>query len=142
MQLDRRSYRGACHCGNVGLVLDSAKSPPELGLRTDSCSFCAKHHSMYTSDPAGSVRITVGDAARLTRYRFGTRTADFLICASCGVFVAACMPEPSLAVINVHVLDARAEFLALPLQVADLDREPLAQRLARRAARWTPLMIA
>ena len=136
----RHAYPGACHCGNITVAFASDRTPGELGLRTDTCSFCAKHHSMYTSDPAGEVTFRFRDAAAVERYRFGTRTADFLVCRTCGVFVAACMTEPPIAVINVHVLEARAAFLALPLQVADLDGETLDQRLARRRARWTPVV--
>jgi hypothetical protein len=136
----RHSYSGACHCGNLSVRLDSDKTPFELGLRTDTCSFCAKHHALYTSDPGGALTIAAGDDSRVERYRFGTKTAEFLICRTCGVFVAAYMAEPPLAVVNVNVLDERAAFLANPLQVADLDGETLADRLARRRARWTPVV--
>jgi hypothetical protein len=137
----RHTYEGACHCGNLKLCLTSDRAPLELGARADGCSFCARHRAVYTSDPAGSLFLEVGDEALLSRYRFGTRTADFLVCRSCGVFVAAHMPEPSLAVVNVNVLEARADFLAMlsPQAVADLDQESLADRLARRRARWTPV---
>lgn len=135
----RYVYPGSCHCGNLTLRLESDRAPEELGLRADTCSFCARHHGRYTSDPAGELHLDARDEALLSRYRFGTRTADFLICRACGVFVAAYMPEPPLAVVNVHALDARGDFLALPLVVADLDGEALEARLARRRARWTPV---
>jgi hypothetical protein len=135
----RYQYPGACHCGNIELRLESDKTPAELGSRADNCSFCAKHRPLYTSDPAGEVHIELRDANLVARYRFGTKTADFLVCKACGVFVAAYMPEPSLAVVNVNVLDeARAAFLANPVQMAAPDRESLEQRLARRRAKWTP----
>ena len=133
-------YPGACHCKNIEIRLESDKTARELGLRTDSCSFCNKHHALYTSDPTGALRITVREADLVVRYRFGTKTADFLLCKACGVFVAAYMPEAALAVINVNVLEARDAFLANELHVADLDAETLEQRLARRKARWTPVL--
>jgi len=135
----RYIYPGGCHCHNVAIRLHSDKTPSELPLRSDSCSFCNKHRAVYTSDPRGEVFVEIGDANLLTRYRFGTRTADFLICKACGVFVAAYMPEPSLAVVNANVLDARTDFLANDLGVVDLDGESLDARLARRRARWTPV---
>ena len=135
----RHVYPGSCHCGNVTVRLESERTPAELGLRADNCSFCVRHHGRYTSDPAGELHLAVRDEALLSRYRFGTRTAEFLICRECGVFVAAYMPEPPVGVVNVHALDARADFLACPLQVADLDHESLEARLARRRARWTPV---
>jgi hypothetical protein len=63
-----------------------------------------------------------------------------LLCKACGVFVAATMSEPPLAVINVNALDAHEAFLENSLQVAILDAEPLEQRLSRRKARWTPVL--
>ena len=135
----RYSYPGSCHCHNIGIRLESDQLASELPLRTDTCSFCNKHHAIYTSDAEGEVHLTARDASLVERYRFGTKTADFLICRSCGVFVAAIMPEPSLAVVNVNVLEARAAFLDNELKVADLDAESLQERLARRRARWTPL---
>ena len=135
----RHSYLGACHCGNLEVRFESDKTPPELGLRADGCSFCAKHHALYTSDPGGELHLVVRDARLLERYRFGTKTADFLLCKRCGIFVAAYMPEAAVAVVNVNVLDARAAFLASPPQVLDVDGEAVAQRVARRMARWTPM---
>jgi hypothetical protein len=135
----RLTYAGACHCRNVELRLETDKAPAELGVRRDTCSFCNKHQALYTSDPAGELHLAVRDATCLARYRFGTKTADFLVCSACGVFVAAYMPAPGVAVINVQSLDARAEFLAVPLYVADLDAESLERRLARRRAKWTPV---
>ena len=133
----RHTYPGACHCRNVEIRLESDKTPSELPLRTDTCSFCNKHRAVYTSDPEGEAHLVVRDGSSMERYRFGTKTADFLICKSCGVFVAAYMPEPPLAVINVNALDARDAFLKNELVVTNLDAETLEQRLARRRARWT-----
>ena len=136
----RYTYPGSCHCRNIEIRLESDKTAPELGLRTDTCSFCNKHHALYTSDPHGALYIAVREADLVERYRFGTKTADFLLCQACGVFLAAYMPEHALAVINVNALEARAAFLANELQVANLDAETLEQRLARRKARWTPVL--
>ncbi len=134
-----REYGGRCHCGGIEVRLSSKLSPAELGTRTDTCSFCAKHGSLYTSDPGGQLTIAIADPTRVERYRFGTKTADFLICRTCGVFVAACMEDR--AVLNINVLAERAAFLANPIKVADLDGESLEDRLARRRRRWTPLLL-
>ncbi len=135
----RYAYPGACHCRNLEIRLESDKTPLELGVRTDTCSFCAKHRALYTSDPGGEIHIAARDAALVQRYRFGTKTADFLLCTACGVFVAPYMPDVALAVVNVNVLDARAEFLVNAVHVVDLDAETMEQRIARRRARWTPV---
>jgi hypothetical protein len=135
----RYMYPGSCHCRNIEIRLESDKTARELGLRTDTCSFCNKHHARYTSDPQGALQFAIHDADLVTRYRFGTKTADFLICKTCGIFLVAYMPEAALAVINVNALDARDDFLANELHVADFDAETVEQRLARRKARWTPV---
>ena len=133
----RYTYSGACHCRNIEIRLESDRVPSELPLRTDTCSFCNKHHAIYTSDPEGEAHLAVRDGTLIERYRFGTKTADFLICKSCGVFIAAYMPAPPLAVINVNALDARDAFLKNELIVASFDGEAPEQRLTRRRARWT-----
>src|SRR3978361_1162796 len=108
----RYASPGACPCGNLEVRLESDKTPAELGVRRDTCSFCTKHHAVYTSDPGGEVHLTCREVSLVERYRFGTRTAEFLLCKACGVFVAAVMSEPAVAVVNVNVLDAGAAFLA------------------------------
>jgi len=133
------TYPGACHCRNVEVRLESDKTPLELGVRTDTCSFCTKHQALYTSDPGGQLQVAVRDAHLVERYRFGTKTADFLLCKVCGVLAAVHVPEPPLAVVNVNVLEERAAFLANPIQVADFDNESLQQRISRRRQRWTPV---
>jgi len=135
----RYAYSGACHCRNLEVRLDSDKTPDELGVRRDTCSFCTKHHAVYTSDPGGEVHLTCREESLVERYRFGTRTAEFLLCRACGVFVAATMAGPVVAVVNVNVLEGCAAFLAHPISVLDVGDESVEQRLARRRARWTPV---
>jgi hypothetical protein len=120
--------------------LESDRTPLELGLRADNCSFCVRHQAIFTSDPGGQLTITVRDPNFVARYRFGTRTADFVLCRACGVFVAAMMDEPPIAVVNVNVLDARTDFLKGELKVGSFDGESVEERLVRRKARWTPVV--
>lgn len=75
---------GTC-AGPCGLVSS------ELPARACQCGFCRKHDSLYTSDPQGQMRFTVQDRAAIIRYRFASKTADFLICRRCGVYVGAQM---------------------------------------------------
>ena len=132
-------YSGGCHCGNLTVRFETRRSPEELGVRRDTCSFCQKHQVRSTSDPAGTLHVAAADPSLVERYRFGTRTADFLICRRCGVYVAAVMPDALIGVVNASVFHEHAAFLALPLKVADLDGETLDERLARRKSRWTPI---
>lgn len=133
---------GACHCGALTIQLDTARAPSELPVRICGCSFCRKHRPRYTSDPAGRVAIRAARAAELSRYRFGLRLADFLICRTCGVFVAAYEPgTPGRAVINLDVLSRALELTGAPTQFTAYDSEDVASRTARRARSWTPATL-
>ncbi len=133
-------YAGACHCGALKLDFHSEKSPAELGARTCQCSFCEAHGASWTSDPEGNVDITL--TGPVSRYRFGTKTADFLVCANCGVVPAVVSEiEGQLrGVIRVNCLEESAAFLAQAAPI-DLDEEILDSRLDRRAKGWTPAAI-
>jgi hypothetical protein len=131
---------GACHCGAITIELDTALEPRELPVRQCGCSFCVKHRPRYTSDPNGRVTIRLADAS-VSRYRFGLRLADFLICRTCGVFVAAYEPA-GRAVINLDVLSRASEFSATPTTFTAYDSEDAAARTARRAKNWTPATLA
>lgn len=133
--------QGACHCGGITIQLDTEKQPGELPVRLCGCSFCAKHRPRYTSDPAGRATIHFADPANVSRYRFGLRLADFLVCKTCGVFVAAYEPA-GRAVINLDVLVGADDFTAEPTRFTAYDTEDVATRSARRAKNWTPAVIA
>lgn len=133
---------GSCHCGAVTVRLETAKAPAELPVRVCGCTFCAKHRPRYTSDPGGRLIVSAAREADLLRYRFGLALADFLICARCGVFVAAVEPGPEgRGVLNLEVL-ARAGELSQPeTRFEAYDSEDAATRGARRAKAWTPARI-
>ena len=112
----------------------------QLPLRACQCSFCRHHGALSTSDSQGALRFELRDASRLIRYRFGLKTADFLICGTCGVYVGATLEDggKSWAIINANTLDEVASLTqdAAPM---DYDGEDAARRMARRKARWTPI---
>src|SRR5689334_8173263 len=91
-------YRGACHCGAVSATYET-NAP--VRLRHDGCSFCASRGVKSASDANGTLTLT--STHQLTRYRFGHKTADFLICPVCGAYVATYMEGPNgpVGVINV-----------------------------------------
>jgi len=133
-------FQGGCHCGLIQLTYRTALEPAVWPLRHDGCSFCIKHGVVATSDPAGDVGFEFRDATRVRRYRFGTRSADFLICDTCGVFVAAITTTPagSRAVINARTfIDVPLDFNRVTL--ASLDGESIEARRARRLRNWTPV---
>jgi len=138
-----RRFEGGCHCGNIAVVLETRRRPDELELRACQCSFCRGHGARSTSDPGGHARITVCDGARLCRYRFGLRTADFFVCRECGGYAAAVMTEAggSFAVLNVNLFRDSAGF-AHPATPMNYDAESEAERRTRRRRRWTPAEVA
>lgn len=130
---------GACHCGALTVELATDRAPADLPVRTCGCTFCTKHRPRYTADPAG--HVTIRGSAAANPYRFGLRLADFLICRTCGVFVAAYEPA-GRAVVNIEALARAAELTAPVLALTIYDTEDVAARTARRAANWTPATLA
>jgi hypothetical protein len=133
-------YPGGCHCGVLKLIYRTEMDPARWPLRTDGCSFCRRHGVVATSDPAGEVSFEFGDPARIRRYRFGQKTAEFLVCGECGVFVAAITDTAggACAVINVRVLEGLQLNLG-GVTAVDFEDESPAQRMERRARNWTPV---
>jgi hypothetical protein len=133
-------YRGGCHCGVIKVVYRTEMDPARWPLRHDGCSFCRRHGVVATSDPAGEVAIENEDESKIRRYRFAQRSAEFLICGECGVFVAALTETVAgpRAVINARALDGLALNFSAVIE-ARFDDETPAQRAARRARNWTPV---
>ncbi|MBK8542163.1 MAG: aldehyde-activating protein [Caulobacteraceae bacterium] len=112
-------YRGACHCGAVHAEYETDQP---VRLRQDGCGFCSSRGVKSASDPEGRLQLTA--SKRLTRYRFGHKTADFLICPACGTYVATHMESPNL-----------------PATLTLLEGETTEERLQRRISRWTPMTL-
>ena len=133
---------GSCHCGDVSLAFETGKEPGEFTVRTCQCSFCRKHGARAVADPEGqlTVSLTREDAAR--RYQFDAKTADFVVCRTCGAYVCAILEADGAAysTININVLDGRAEFPDDELPVT-YDTEAVGQRIERRIATWTPTKV-
>jgi len=128
---------GRCHCGNIAFVLDWTPEPDEIPARACTCTFCRKHGGVWTSCPTGSLRVEVTDPARVSRYAFGTKTAEFHVCAGCGVVpVATSRIEGRLhAVVNVNAFETAVEPL-LRRASTDFEGEDETARLERRRRRW------
>jgi len=131
---------GGCHCGNLSYVFETNTSLDVLGLRACMCSFCRAHGARNTSDPRGAMKIDVRAADRLVRYRFGLRTADFLLCADCGVYIGALLPAGRRGWFTVNVNTLREPPpLDFPIVPHNFDSEDTQGRIDRRKARWTPV---
>ena len=133
---------GGCHCGNLRVRLRLTQAPADVRLRACGCSFCRAHNTRTTSDPQGSVDISADNWSLVQSYRFGTGTAEYVICRNCGVYIGALGETETgiRAVINITCLDDREQFTREPVPV-DHDGEASGDRLARRAANWTPATV-
>lgn len=129
--------RGCCHCRNIAFQLDWTPEPSTIPARACTCAFCRMHGGVWTACPTGSLRVTVKDAALVTRYAFETKTAEFHVCARCGVvpLATSTINERVYAVINVNTFHG-VEAAMLALSTVTFDGESVPDRLARRTRNW------
>jgi len=110
-------------------------------VRKCTCSFCKQQKThIHASDPDGTVKYEFTKPEHVSRYRFGTQTADFLTCSNCGSYMGAVMSTENgtFAVLNVEHM---VENLALPTPAeVSFEGETVEARLARRNAGWTPVI--
>jgi hypothetical protein len=134
------SYAGACHCGALTFTYETALPRASWPVRTCQCSFCRLHSALTSSDPAGTLSFHASNLADLQRYRFGARSADFLICRRCGAYLGATIRAGASGhgLVNLRALRPIPDDLCTPVPM-NYDGESPAQRTARRESRWTPL---
>ena len=130
---------GSCHCGNISFELRWEPEPVEIPARACTCSFCTKHGGVWTSCPTGKLAVSVVDPANVSRYAFGTGTAQFHICARCGVVpvVTSEIDGNTYAVVSVNAFRG-VDRSRLRLASATFDAEDEESRLARRKRNWIP----
>ncbi len=131
-------YDGQCHCGKVKASFDTQKPPQQLGVRACQCDFCRRHGARNISDPDGRAVIDAS-ADDIVRYRFSLKTADFLICRHCGVYIAAIIGEGDNIRSTINVAGMRMmEFLGLEEAPMEYGAESVDVRVGRRFEKWTP----
>jgi hypothetical protein len=128
---------GRCHCGNIAFTLDWKTDPAQIPARACTCTFCTKHGGTWTSCPTGSLKVTVQKPEQVSRYAFGTSTADFHICTCCGVVpvVTSLIDGNLYAVVNVNTFE-NVDATLLSRSSSTLDEETGAERLDRRKRNW------
>lgn len=135
--------KGGCHCGNISVLFKTSVAPEDASPRACQCSFCRKHNTAAVSDNAGELTIDVKEGSKLSRYQFGFKTCDFLVCRECGVYVAAFVGEPDdskgYATLMSVCLDERARYPAP--SPSDYGSEDAEGRRARRRKVWTPTSL-
>ena len=130
--------RGNCHCQTLSFELRTQRLLTEVQARACDCSFCRKHGAKNWSDPEGEVIIQIRTERQVQRYRFGLRTADFLICPICGVYLGAVLSDIDgmWSTVNLRLTD-----LDVREQPASYGSENTSLRVARRKRAWTPTKI-
>jgi hypothetical protein len=130
---------GRCHCGNIAFQLDWEPDPAEIQARACSCSFCIKHGGVWTSNPNASLAVQVKDPSLVSKYAFGTRTAEFHVCSRCGIVpvVTSRIDGQLFAVVSVNAFEGVDPSL-LRRGPADFAGEGEESRLARRKSNWIP----
>jgi hypothetical protein len=129
--------QGSCHCGNISFALDWEPSPTAIPARACTCTFCVKHGGVWTSYPKGTLRVTVQQPSRVSRYAFGTKTAEFHICSACGVVpvVTSRIEGHLYAVVSVNAF-VGVDAALLQHASATFDEETEEKRLERRKRYW------
>jgi hypothetical protein len=133
-------FVGGCHCGRIRARLATTHTAETLPIRADQCGFCRRHGARSVGGPGDEVTLEIDEP--VVGYRFGLRTADFLICPRCGVYVAALMRVEGgfVGIVNARVLEdpILAGREGAPVSY---DGETDETRRARRAARWAPTLL-
>ena len=131
--------QGSCHCGNVRFELAWPGDATTIPARRCGCTFCQKHGGVWTSNPAGTLSVRIARPAQVSRYEFGTGTAEFLVCSRCGAvpLVTSRIEGTLFAVVNVNTFD-RVDPARITIAPASFDGEEVGDRLARRQRNWIP----
>jgi hypothetical protein len=130
---------GKCHCGNITYVLHWPGAGTDIPVRACGCTFCTKHGGVYTSHRDAGLAAVILDAGLVSRYRFGTETAEFYLCSRCGVvpFVTSAIAGNLYAVVNVNSFEG-IDPACFSRAVTDFDGETTESRLDRRKRNWIP----
>ena len=98
------------------------------------------HDALSTSDPLGQLAFEHNEPEQLQRYRFALRTADFLLCRRCGVYIGAIIEVNGqfFGIINTRALTEMPSNVAAVGAISYED-EDIDGRVSRREQRWTPI---
>jgi hypothetical protein len=83
--------------------------------------------------------VEIKDESRVSKYCFGTKTANFHVCAVCGAVpvVTSVIDGRTYAAVNVNAMEA-VDPMLLKKAPETFDGEDEASRLRRRAKGWIP----
>jgi hypothetical protein len=81
--MEKRTYRGNCHCQRVQFECDA---PSHLVAWDCNCSICVMKKNTHFVVPVQDFRLITGEDV-LTTYSFNTHVAKHRFCNVCGVQV-------------------------------------------------------
>ncbi len=133
---------GSCHCGNLRFALLWPAADSKIAVRECGCTFCKKHAGAWTSHRSSELTVDIIDESIVSRYKFGTKTADFYICSACGIvpFVLSEIDKQTYAVVNVNTFHD-GDSISFSSSTTNFDGEDTANRLERRKRNWIPSVI-
>ena len=128
---------GACHCRNICFSLLWPEPATDIPVRMCGCTFCQVRTGSWTSHHEAVLLAEIKDSSSVSKYRFGTKTADFYVCSVCDVvpFVISEIDDRQYAVVNVNSFD-RIGTLLFSSSSTDFDGEDTGSRLERRKRNW------
>ena len=112
--MERKRYRGSCHCGAVQFQIDSAIAE----LTTCDCSICRRKNALMVKVHQKDFELLEGEDS-LARYQFHTHTATHYFCRVCGIYpFHRKRVTPDHLGINVFCLED-VELAGIPVRATD-----------------------
>lgn len=129
---------GGCHCGNISYAAEMPNVPSGYNPRACDCRFCVSHGALYVSDSKGSLIIRIRNESEVSKYRLGSKIADFLICKKCGVLTNVCYQEDGCLYGSINVRSAGDYSGFGDSRVAQLQELSDEERIERWKKYWFP----
>ncbi len=130
------SIQGGCHCGNISYVAEFTKELATYSPRACDCNLCTSHAASYVSDRNGSLKIFIKKESDVSRYRQGSRIADFLICKNCGVMIGVCYEENGCVYGSINIRSTGASVVFSESRIAQLAILSDEERINRWKKYW------
>lgn len=134
-----KRIEGSCHCQNIRFVLMWPGPEDEIAIRNCDCTFCRKHGGSWTSHRDARLEVRIERVSSVSKYRFGTETAEFYVCSKCGAvpLVTSDIDSVLYAVVSVTAFD-NVDVSTLSRSPTSFDGEDTGTRLDRRKRNWIP----
>jgi hypothetical protein len=109
------TIKGGCHCGSISYSAEIPNAPSKYSPRECNCKYCSSHGASYVSDKKGKLTISIKDSHEISKYRQGSRIADFLVCRTCGVMTSVCYEENGQIYASINIRSANEYTRVVPL---------------------------